>query len=204
MSYYLVQRILTAPSITVHLQAEIVELEGDDQLRNVAWRDNTSGAISTRAISNIFVMIGASPKTTWLCKDLAVDAKGFIITGSEAGQMEHSALTSRACTQSEMFVPAPSSALRQRSGKDRSSYPISIGIWPCRILLRAETKSKRTWVVLPTPPESSRIDDRLPNGLIYLSTNRPSEHFGAVPWLKPHWTMTHRPNSSAYSECLSF
>jgi thioredoxin reductase (NADPH) len=30
-------------------------------------------------------MIGASPKTTWLCKDLAVDAKGFIITGSEAG-----------------------------------------------------------------------------------------------------------------------
>ena len=85
MSYYLVQRILTAPGISVHLQAEIVELEGDDQLRNVAWRDNTSGAIENRAISNIFVMIGASPKTTWLCKDLAVDAKGFIITGSDAG-----------------------------------------------------------------------------------------------------------------------
>jgi thioredoxin reductase (NADPH) len=85
MSYYLVQRILTAPGISVHLQAEIVELEGDDQLRKVAWRDNTSGAIATHAISNIFVMIGASPKTTWLCKDLAVDAKGFIITGSEAG-----------------------------------------------------------------------------------------------------------------------
>jgi thioredoxin reductase (NADPH) len=85
MSYYLVQRILTAPGISVHLQAEIVELEGDDQLRKVAWRDNTSGAIATHAISNIFVMIGASPKTTWLCKDLAVDAKGFIITGNEAG-----------------------------------------------------------------------------------------------------------------------
>ena len=85
MSYYLVQRILTAPGISVHLQAEIVELEGDDQLRKVAWRDNTSGAIATHAISNIFVMIGASPKTTWLCKDLAVDAKGFIITGGEAG-----------------------------------------------------------------------------------------------------------------------
>ena len=85
MSYYLVQRILTAPSISVHLQAEIVELEGDDQLRKVTWRENISGAIATHAISNIFVMIGASPKTTWLCKDLAVDAKGFIITGSEAG-----------------------------------------------------------------------------------------------------------------------
>ena len=85
MSYYLVQRILTAPGISVHLQSEIVELEGDDQLRKVAWRDNTSGAIATHAISNIFVMIGASPKTTWLCKDLAVDAKGFIITGGEAG-----------------------------------------------------------------------------------------------------------------------
>jgi thioredoxin reductase (NADPH) len=85
MSYYLVQRILTAPGISVHLRAEIVELEGDDQLRKVAWRDNSSGAIATPAISNIFVMIGASPKTTWLCKDLAVDAKGFIITGSEAG-----------------------------------------------------------------------------------------------------------------------
>ena len=85
MSYYLVQRILTAPGISVHLQAEIVELEGDDQLRKVAWRDDASGAIATHAISNIFVMIGASPKTTWLCKDLAVDAKGFIITGSQAG-----------------------------------------------------------------------------------------------------------------------
>ena len=33
----------------------------------------------------MFVMIGASPKTTWLCASLAVDAKGFIITGSPAG-----------------------------------------------------------------------------------------------------------------------
>ena len=85
MSDYLVQRILSSRNISMLLKTEIIRIDGDDQLRNVTWRDNISMQLETRGISNVFVMIGASPKTTWLCKELAMDAKGFILTGSSAG-----------------------------------------------------------------------------------------------------------------------
>jgi thioredoxin reductase (NADPH) len=85
MSDYLVQRILASRQISLHISTEIVSMDGDDRLRTVTWRDNKSGELEARSISNVFVMIGARPKTAWLCSELAVDAKDFIITGSKAG-----------------------------------------------------------------------------------------------------------------------
>jgi thioredoxin reductase (NADPH) len=85
MSDYLVQRILSSREISLCLHTEITSLDGDEQMRNVTWRDSVSKVTETRAISNLFVMVGASPKTAWLYPNLAVDAKGFIITGSAAG-----------------------------------------------------------------------------------------------------------------------
>jgi thioredoxin reductase (NADPH) len=85
MSDYLIQRILSSRSISLRVRTEIVGMDGDDRLRNVTWRNNVSMQLETRDISNVFVMIGALPRTTWLCRDLAVDAKGFILTGMSAG-----------------------------------------------------------------------------------------------------------------------
>jgi thioredoxin reductase (NADPH) len=85
MSDYLVQRILSSREISLCLQTEITSLDGDEQMRNVTWRNSVSKITETRAISNLFVLIGASPKTAWLYPNLTVDAKGFIITGSAAG-----------------------------------------------------------------------------------------------------------------------
>jgi thioredoxin reductase (NADPH) len=85
MSDYLVQRIRSCAQISICIRTEIMALEGDDQLRCVTFCDRKTGDKETREISNVFVMIGASPKTTWLCRDLKVDAKGFIITGTAAG-----------------------------------------------------------------------------------------------------------------------
>jgi thioredoxin reductase (NADPH) len=84
MSDYLVQRIDTSPKITVHPYSEITRLEGDRLLRKVSWTDQRNGATETRAISNLFVMIGAEPNTEWLGGCLALDARGFIRTGSDA------------------------------------------------------------------------------------------------------------------------
>jgi thioredoxin reductase (NADPH) len=85
MSDYLIQRILSSREISLRVKTEIVAMEGDDRLREVTWRDNATEQLETREISNVFVMIGASPKTTWLHDTLAMDAKGFILTGSLAG-----------------------------------------------------------------------------------------------------------------------
>jgi thioredoxin reductase (NADPH) len=84
MSDYLVQRIASSSKITVHPYSQITRLEGDRLLREVSWTDRRNGATETRAISNLFVMIGAEPNTEWLGGCLALDTRGFIRTGSDA------------------------------------------------------------------------------------------------------------------------
>ncbi len=80
MSDYLVQRIEASPRITLHACTEIVALVGDAVLREVSWRNVQTGATETRAIANLFVMIGAEPNTGWLADCVELDAKGFIVT----------------------------------------------------------------------------------------------------------------------------
>ena len=81
MSDYLVRRIESSPNITVHPFTEITALAGDTILREVTWTDRKTGASQTRRIGAVFVMIGAEPNTEWLDGCLALDARGFIITG---------------------------------------------------------------------------------------------------------------------------
>jgi thioredoxin reductase (NADPH) len=83
MSDYLVQRIENSPRITLRARTEITGLAGDGYLREVEWSDLGAGASETRKIGNIFVMIGAEPNTGWLEGCLALDAKGFVITGED-------------------------------------------------------------------------------------------------------------------------
>lgn len=83
MSRYLIQRISDNPNIELHLKTEIVRLEGDLQLQRVTWRDGKTGETSTHDIRHVFIMAGASPRTEWLQGCVAMDNKGFILTGRD-------------------------------------------------------------------------------------------------------------------------
>jgi thioredoxin reductase (NADPH) len=83
MSRYLIQRIEENPAIELHYRTEIVGLEGDAQLERVTWRDKDSGETSTQDIRHVFIMAGASPRTDWLQGCVALDSKGFILTGRD-------------------------------------------------------------------------------------------------------------------------
>jgi thioredoxin reductase (NADPH) len=85
MSRYLIQRIAENPRIDLHYKAEIVGLEGDQHLERVAWADRASGETSMHEIRHVFVMTGASPRTEWLRDCVALDNKGFILTGRDLG-----------------------------------------------------------------------------------------------------------------------
>ena len=85
MSDYLIQRILAARTITLHLETEIIALNGDDRLQQVTWLTKGSSEPDTRTIANVFVMIGARPRSEWLHDTLLRDSKGFILTGNDAG-----------------------------------------------------------------------------------------------------------------------
>jgi thioredoxin reductase (NADPH) len=83
MSRYLIQRLEENPKVELHFGTEITELEGGDHLERMTWRDAKTGMESTHAVRHVFIMTGASPRTEWLRGCLALDDKGFILTGRD-------------------------------------------------------------------------------------------------------------------------
>jgi len=83
MSRYLIRRIEDSPNIVVRPHTEIIGIEGDNHLKSVRWQNNQTGKTEDRKISHVFVMTGADPNTRWLDGCIALDAKGFIKTGSD-------------------------------------------------------------------------------------------------------------------------
>jgi thioredoxin reductase (NADPH) len=83
MSRYLIQRIEENPAIELHFKTEITALEGDEHLERIIWRDKSSGETTVHDIRHVFIMAGASPRTEWLRSCIALDDKGFILTGRD-------------------------------------------------------------------------------------------------------------------------
>lgn len=86
MSQYLVDRIRGLSNVEVVTKAEVTSLEGSDGvLDSISWR-TASGDMVCRNIHHLFLFIGADPETQWLSQSgVALDAKGFVLTGTDAG-----------------------------------------------------------------------------------------------------------------------
>ncbi len=84
MSDYLVSRIDQSPKITLHSHTELSALHGTRMLERVTMRNRQTGEEETKDIPNIFVMIGAVPNTGWIGDCVALDDKGFVLTGNDA------------------------------------------------------------------------------------------------------------------------
>jgi thioredoxin reductase (NADPH) len=97
MSRYLVDRIAGLPNVEVLVQTEVRALEGKGGvLEAVRWRDRLSGRETRRPIRHLFLFIGAEPNTGWLSKsDVAVDDKGFVLTGADIDAWHRPLETSR-------------------------------------------------------------------------------------------------------------
>ena len=95
MSHYLVDRIRGLANVEVVLGAQVSGLEGDNgMLTAIRWRQ--AGRETQRAIRHLFLFIGADPNTDWLNgSGVALDAKGFVLTGAEAGDGRRPMETSR-------------------------------------------------------------------------------------------------------------
>ncbi len=83
MSRYLIQRIMENPKIELLCDTEITRLEGDSHLERVTWKNKHTGATTERDVRHLFIMAGASPRTEWLKGCLAMDEKGFVLTGRD-------------------------------------------------------------------------------------------------------------------------
>jgi thioredoxin reductase (NADPH) len=81
MSHYLTDRIEDNPRVEVMLHTEVRKLVGTDGLEAVVAEDNQTGARTRLRARAMFVLIGAEPCTAWLAPSLALDDKGFVLTG---------------------------------------------------------------------------------------------------------------------------
>ncbi len=80
MSHYLIED-LERHGVAVRDRSEIAELDGDDgQLEGVALTDG-----ERLPLAFLFLFLGAVPCTEWLGEIVARDARGFVLTGPEAG-----------------------------------------------------------------------------------------------------------------------
>ena len=83
MSRYLIDRIHALPNVELHVRTEVVALEGDRTkgLTAAVFRDRASGTTCTFPLRHLFLFIGADPNAAWLKGCVALDAKGFVLTG---------------------------------------------------------------------------------------------------------------------------
>jgi thioredoxin reductase (NADPH) len=86
MSRYLADRIERNPGIEVLLHTEVRELVGDRVLEALVVENNRTGERRRLEARDLFVFIGAQPHTRWLGDELALDDRGYILTGRDAAR----------------------------------------------------------------------------------------------------------------------
>ena len=85
MSQYLVDRVSGLANVEVLTRTELKGLEGA-----------TSAEEERRSTRHLFLFIGADPNSEWLAgAGIALDAKGFVFTGAQAGEDRRSLETSQ-------------------------------------------------------------------------------------------------------------
>ena len=82
MSQYLIDQIRDIPNIRVEMQAEVVEVHGDEHLESITIANHATESIRTELTSALFIFIGAMPCTAWLRGLLPMDERGYLLTGA--------------------------------------------------------------------------------------------------------------------------
>src|SRR5579859_6093993 len=84
MSRYLIDRIKMLGNVDVVCSSEVAALEGDraGRLESVTTRDRRSSASRKIPSRQLFLFIGAEPNTSWLEGCVALDGRGYILTGA--------------------------------------------------------------------------------------------------------------------------
>lgn len=89
MSRYLIQRIVDNPKIHLIRNTELTGLSGEETLDQVTWKNKITGETTHQKVHQVFVMAGAAPNTDWLRGCVALDERGFILTGRDLPLLAH-------------------------------------------------------------------------------------------------------------------
>ena len=91
MSRYLVDQLATRANVRVLFRTEVAAAHGDTSLEAIDVRDAATGETTLLESGGLFIFIGADAETAWLPPEIALDPKGYVLTGSDvraAGRWE--------------------------------------------------------------------------------------------------------------------
>jgi thioredoxin reductase (NADPH) len=83
MSRYLVDQLASRSNIRVLARTEVVAAHGDDSIEAIDVRNSETGEITRLESGGVFIFIGADAETAWLPPEIALDRRGFVLTGSD-------------------------------------------------------------------------------------------------------------------------
>ena len=89
MSQYLVDQLATRPNIHTTLGVEVAAVYGESSLEAIDLRDCTSGETTRADSGGLFLFIGADAQTGWLPDEIALDERGYVLTGSDMQAAGH-------------------------------------------------------------------------------------------------------------------
>jgi thioredoxin reductase (NADPH) len=84
MSRYLIDQLGTRPNIHTMFLTEVVAAHGDVALEAIEVRDSSTGETTRLDSGGLFIFIGADAETAWLPEEIALDDRGYVLTGPEA------------------------------------------------------------------------------------------------------------------------
>jgi thioredoxin reductase (NADPH) len=83
MSRYLVDQLGTRPNIDVRFRTEVVAAHGVDALEAIDVRSGEGGETTRLTSGGVFIFIGADAETGWLPEEIALDRRGYVLTGPD-------------------------------------------------------------------------------------------------------------------------
>jgi thioredoxin reductase (NADPH) len=83
MSHYLVEQLATRANIKVLYRTEMVAAHGETSLEAIDVRDGATGETTTLESGGVFIFIGADAETSWLPPEIALDQRGYVLTGAD-------------------------------------------------------------------------------------------------------------------------
>jgi thioredoxin reductase (NADPH) len=83
MSQYLVDQLATRANVRVLYRTKVVAAHGDTALETIDVHDAATGETSRRTSGGLFIFIGADAETAWLPPEIALDQKGYVLTGPD-------------------------------------------------------------------------------------------------------------------------
>jgi thioredoxin reductase (NADPH) len=83
MSRYLIDQIANRSNVDVAFEIEVAAVHGESSLEAMDVRHSGTGETSRLASGGLFIFIGADAGTAWLPPEIALNSRGYVLTGSD-------------------------------------------------------------------------------------------------------------------------